>query len=170
MVRREQVDLVDARDRVVGSTSLEECLQKGLLHRAVAVVVSRSTGRVVLQQRSKKDAWHPGKWTLSCTGHVRKGESYAEAAARELMEEIGISADLTLLDRYLLPTMRENGLTEREWVALFAATSDAAVRIDPVELEGVKEFTPSGLKKMLSGGGLTPDSVILLAEFMRGRR
>jgi isopentenyl-diphosphate delta-isomerase len=169
LVRREQVDLVDARDRVVGSASLGECLQKGLLHRAVAIVVTRSTGRVVLQQRSKRDAWHPGKWTLSCTGHVRKGESYAEAAARELMEEIGIGADLTLMGRYLLPAMRGNGLTEREWVALFAATSDATIRIDPAELEGVKEFTPSGLKRMLSGDDLTPDSVMLLAEFMRRR-
>lgn len=132
-------------------------------------MVSRSGGGVILQQRSKKDDWHPGRWTLSCTGHVRKGESYAEAASRELMEEIGIRADLLLVDKYLLPAMRENGLTEREWVSLYAATSDAEPRIDPQEVEGVKEFAPRELKRMIGSGDLTPDSVILLGGFMRSR-
>ena len=169
MARGEQVDLVDARDRVVGSVTLAECLDRGLLHRAVAVIVTRRDGRVILQQRSRRDAWHPGRWTLSCTGHVRKGESYEVAASRELEEEIGIKAGLAPVKRYLLPPMRDNGMTEREWVALFAATSDAVVRIDPVELEGVKEFTEEELGEILDGGALTPDAVILLTEYLRTR-
>ena len=169
MAREERVDLVDARDRVVGSATLAECVDRGLLHRAVAVVITRRDGRVILQQRSKRDAWHPGRWTLSCTGHVRKGESYEDAASRELKEEIGIRAGLSAVKRCLLPPMRDRGMTEREWVALFEATSDALVKIDPVELEGVKEFTEEELGDMLDGGALTPDAVILLTEYLRSR-
>lgn len=170
MARDEPVDVVDAYDRVVGSSTVGECLDRGLLHRAVAVVVSRPDGRVVLQQRSRRDAWHPGRWTLSCTGHVRKGESYHAAAARELEEEIGIRAELSFLKKCLLPAMKEGTMTEREWVSLFAATSNSPVKIDPVELEGVKEYTLQGLRKVLAGDSLTPDAVILLTEFMRRSR
>ena len=80
----EELDLVDEEDRVVGSATIEECLVKGILHRAVAVLVIRRDGRFVLQQRSKSDLWQPGLWTLSCTGHVKGGETYASAASREL--------------------------------------------------------------------------------------
>ncbi len=169
MAREEAVDLVDDRDRVVGASTLRECLDRGLLHRAVAVVVSRKDGRVILQQRSRRDAWHPGMWTLSCTGHVKKGESYADAAKRELEEEIGVKADLTMVKKYLLPPMKEGGLTEREWVTLFSATSQARTTADPVELEGVGEFTREEVRKMLDGGSMTPDAVILMTEFLRGK-
>ncbi|MDG6985342.1 MAG: NUDIX domain-containing protein [Nitrososphaerota archaeon] len=169
MARDEVVDLVDAEDRVVGAATLGECLEKGLLHRAVAVMVSRMDGKVVLQQRSKKDSWHPGMWTLSCTGHVKKGESYATAASRELEEEIGVKADLRLLEKYRVPAMKENGLTEDEWVALFSAKSDDKLTVDPVELEGVREFTLAELRKMLEGDALTPDSVMLIRRFLSHR-
>lgn len=169
MALDEAVDLVDRKDRVVGSSTLGECLAKGLLHRAVAVVVSRPDGRVILQQRSKLDRWQPGMWTLSCTGHVKKGEAYHDAASRELNEEIGIRADLVLVGKFLIPPLRENGMTEHEWVSLFAAASSARLKVDPVELEEVREFSPTALERELVGGSLTPDSIILLKEYLRGR-
>ena len=167
MAGAEQVDLVDERDVIVGGTTVGECLEHGLLHRAVAVVVSRGNGKVVLQQRSWRDSWHPGKWTLSCTGHVRRGESYAGAAARELREELGIGPDIKPLKKFLLPPMREGGKTEHEWVMLFSASSDEEAKPDPIELEGVKDFTRDELGKMLEGGTLTPDAVTLLTDFLR---
>lgn len=163
----ERVEVVDKDDRVVGAATLADCLSRGLLHRAVAVAIARPDGRVILQQRSRRDAWHPGRWTLSCTGHVKEGETYAQAAARELLEELGIDAPLTPMRKYLLPTIRDGRLTENEWVTLFSATSDAKVDADPVELEGVKEFTSVELREMLEGEELTPDSVFLLSEYLR---
>lgn len=167
MAREEVVDLVDSEDRVVGAATLGECLERGLLHRAVAVMVSRTDGKVVLQQRSKRDHWHPGMWTLSCTGHVKKGERYADAASRELGEEIGVKADLKLVEKYHVPAMKENGMAEDEWVALFSAKSDAKLMIDPVELEGAREVTLRELRSMLEGDSLTPDSVFLIRKYLR---
>jgi isopentenyl-diphosphate Delta-isomerase len=170
LTKEEQVDVVDENDRVIGSANLGECLERGLLHRAVAVMVSRTDRKLVLQQRSKKDHWHPGLWTLSCTGHVKRGEPYTDAAERELGEEIGIAAELALVGKFLIPPMKEKGLTEHEWVALFSAVCDDPLRIDPIELEGAKEFTRSEVRRLLRGDTLTPDSVILLKEYFRRRR
>ena len=165
----ELVDLVDDNDRVVGAASVRECLEGGLLHRAVAVLDVRGSGRFVLQQRSRKDRWQPGLWTLSSTGHVKSGETYESAAARELEEELGIGARLSKLNKYLLPPISNGGLTEREWVTLYAGSSDSPVSVDPVELEGAEEFDLAGARKMIREGSITPDAAFLLEEYFRLR-
>ena len=164
----ELVDLVDEHDSVTGSGDIHEAVSRGLLHRAVAVLVIRGSGKYLLQQRSKNDRWHPGLWTLSSTGHVRRGESYGAAAARELMEELGLTARMSRQKKRLLPPIRSNGLTEHEWVTLFVARTDAPCKVDPVEVEGVTEVDGSQLRRMADGGLLTPDAVILLDDYLMG--
>jgi isopentenyl-diphosphate delta-isomerase type 1 len=160
------VDLVDAHDAVVGSSTIKKCLEKALLHRAVAVLVMRSNGRFVLQQRSKKDRWQPGLWTISSTGHVMRGEAYAAAARRELGEELGIEGTLIPVRKYRLPAISVGNLTEYEWVSLFTCRTDSRCKIDRTELESVKEVTEEELRSMLGEGPLTPDAKIILADYL----
>jgi isopentenyl-diphosphate delta-isomerase type 1 len=88
----EILDVVDADDLVVGAVDRREIHREGLFHRSVHVFVLDETGRIYLQRRSWKKEEHPGKWDSSASGHVRSGESYLEAARRELEEEIGVQA------------------------------------------------------------------------------
>ena len=162
----EIVDLVNEHDIVIGTASIRDCLEKGLLHRAVAVLVVRRNGEFLLQQRSKRDAWHPGLWTLSSTGHVKTGEAYDEAASRELREELGISARLARLGKRLLRPIQSGGFTEREWVVLYRTRTDKACSIDSEEVEGVKGVAASQLRTMIDDGSMTPDAVILLTEYL----
>lgn len=141
-----------------------------MLHRAVAVLVIRSTGEFVLQQRSRHDLWQPGLWTLSCTGHVKKGETYDAAAVRELEEEVGVKANLAIFKKFLLPPIHSAGFTEREWVAFYVARTDLPCRIDTTELEGVKEVDGPQLRLMLDDDSMTPDAVILLTEYLKHGR
>ena len=165
----EMVDLVNEQDIVIGTASIRDCLEKGLLHRAVAVLVVRSNGDFLLQQRSKRDKWHPALWTLSSTGHVKAGEAYDEAAARELREELGISASLARLGKYFLPPIQSGGLTEREWVTLYLTRTDKPCSVDREEVEGVREVPASRLRHMFNDGSMTPDAVILLSEYLQLR-
>lgn len=169
MAGEELVDLVDEHDHVTGSATVRRCLEGGLLHRAVAVIVTRSNGKVLLQQRSKRDGWHPGLWTISSTGHVKKGESYGEAAKRELFEELGLDARLRRTKKYLLPPISAGGMTEHEWVTLYTCRTDSECVIDPVELEGVKVVGGPELSKMLEGGPLTPDARLILTDYLGSR-
>lgn len=58
-------------------------MQWGVRRCAGIVVVARSTSRVLLLQRSDNGRWeNPG-------GHLEAGESFREAALRELQEETG---------------------------------------------------------------------------------
>lgn len=162
----EEVDLVDEGDSVVGSAPLSDCLARGILHRAVAVLVLRSNGSFVLQRRSKRDFWNPGLWTISCTGHVRRGESYPEAAARELSEELGLSSPLTPRFKLRLPPMKDRLVTEYEWVSFFTTDTNARVTPDPVELAGVKETSITELRRLIGEGKLTEDARILLQRYL----
>ncbi len=167
MAATETLDVVDTADRPVGTASLKDCLEKGLLHRAVAVVVVRSGGELLLQRRSTNDVWHPGRWTLSSTGHVKSGETYRQAAVRELSEELGIRSPLMQLCKLLLPKVRSRGLTEWEHVALFMCRTDQLAVVDHSELEEACALSVPDVRRMFSGRRLTPDAKRLLLEYFR---
>ena len=71
---------------------------------------------VVLQKRAAtKDVW-PGRFDASAAGHVRFGETTAEAA-REIDEELGLHVDvaeLQPLGRHRQEHVHESGLVDRE--------------------------------------------------------
>jgi len=83
--------VVDEKDRVIGKATREECHSSNrLIHRSVYVFLLDSEGRLFLQKRSSKKDLYSGYYTGSATGHVDYGETYEEAARRELKEELGI--------------------------------------------------------------------------------
>src|SRR5438477_9406801 len=86
----EWFDVVNDRDEVVGRPTRREVHARGLLHRAVHVLVFDANGRIFLQKRSMKKDMSPGLWDSSCSGHLDAGEDYDAAATRELGEEIGV--------------------------------------------------------------------------------
>lgn len=83
-------DVVNERDEVIGRASRREVHERGLMHRAVHVLVWDPAGRVFLQQRSLKKDTFPGAWDSSASGHLDAGEDYDACALRELREELGL--------------------------------------------------------------------------------
>lgn len=64
---------------------------------SVALIVENGEGKFLAQQRLKQPYY--GFWGRP-TGKIRWGETMAEAAERELMEETGLTADLTVAGFY----------------------------------------------------------------------
>jgi isopentenyldiphosphate isomerase len=91
----EYMDIVDDNDVVIGKTTQEEIYSKKLTHRIVHVmVVNPKTNKIYFQKRSEKKDFLPGFYCTSAGGHVQSGETYEQAAVRELKEEIGLSTPL----------------------------------------------------------------------------
>ncbi|MCX6708281.1 MAG: NUDIX domain-containing protein [Candidatus Woesearchaeota archaeon] len=114
----EEVDVVDAHDNVVGKAKREEAHRKGLLHRVVFVMLFDADGRLYVQQRSLKKDLYPGFFEGSLSGHVLSGESYMEAAERELHEELGVCVSPRHLKDIVLFGFHDD--EERVLVRLFA--------------------------------------------------
>lgn len=164
----EEVDVVDEDDHSLFVTTVEECKNKGLLHRSVAVFLRNSGRKILLQRRGLTDDWLPGKWTISSTGHVRAGENPETAASRELQEELGIAAEPAFILKQLLPKIPWKGKIEYELAFVFDAISDGAVTIDPAEVEEVRFLSLDECTFLIVNRpeDLTPDAVILFRKYL----
>jgi isopentenyldiphosphate isomerase len=90
MAADDLVDIVDDFDRVERVTTRVWMRRDNLRHRGVGIAVLDSEDRLLIHKRADdKDVW-PGYWDLSAGGVVASGESYLDAAHRELNEELGI--------------------------------------------------------------------------------
>lgn len=97
-----RVELVDPAGGPVGSSTVEVAHRApGRLHRAFSVFLRAPDGRVLLQQRAAVKTRFPLRWANTCCGHPEPGEDVAVAAARRLVEEIGVAGiELTEVGRY----------------------------------------------------------------------
>jgi isopentenyl-diphosphate delta-isomerase len=85
------VELVDADGTAAGSTTVEAAHQApGQRHRAFSVFLRDGDGQVLLQQRAATKTRFPLRWGNTCCGHPAPGEDVTAAAARRLVEEVGI--------------------------------------------------------------------------------
>ncbi len=89
-VSHELLDVVDENDVVIDTRTRGEIHARGLMHRAVHILVFNRAGQLFLQKRSMQKDEQPGKWDSSAAGHVDSGESYLDCARREIGEELGI--------------------------------------------------------------------------------
>ena len=132
----EMFDVVDADDRVVGGTTRGRVHAEGLRHRAIHILVFNTRGELFLQKRSPWKDKHPGKWDSSAAGHLDSGESYEAAARRELSEELGlpaaVSLGLPLEAAGELPATSDTGW---EFIRLYAARHDGPFRWPAAEIE-----------------------------------
>ncbi len=95
----EVLELVNKRDEVIGCTTRKDAHAKLLRHRAVHAFLFNDKGQLFVQQRSASKDTNPLKRGSSMGGHVDVGETYEQAAVRELREELGIH----IRERELLP-------------------------------------------------------------------
>lgn len=150
----EYLEIVDAGDQVIGRALRSECHgNPQLIHRVAHVLVFDRQGRVLLQKRAMSKDVQPGKWDTSVGGHLDLGETYAEAARREMFEELGIAGlPLTFLHAY---QMRSD--FESENVATFTAQHEGPFPFSAVEIEEVRFWTPQEIDAALLRAILTPN-------------
>jgi isopentenyl-diphosphate delta-isomerase type 1 len=125
----EILPIVDENDIEVGTARRSEIHRRAWRHRAVHIVVYNSRGQVLLQRRGLLKDTYPGYWDVSVGGHVGAGESYGDAAAREIREELGIEASLTRLEK--IPACAQTGW---EFVELFSCLHEGPFSPPPEEI------------------------------------
>lgn len=145
----ETVILVDEADRPLGAMEkIAAHRDGGRLHRAFSILLFSLDGQWLLQQRAPSKYHFPSLWTNACCSHPRPGEATADAAARRLREELGLS--LPLAERfsftYRAPCPAQN-LAEWEFDHVFTATlpPSLAPAPDPAEVAALRWLSPADL-------------------------
>lgn len=87
---------------------------KGLLHRAVHLLLFDRSGQILLQNRSSNVDHYPNMLSISLTGHVNAGESSMKAVRREIQEELGL--DPVKMNLEFLFTFRRDAVIKRDYI------------------------------------------------------
>lgn len=136
----ELFDVVDAADRVIGTAPRSVVHANRWLHRAVHIFVFNTRGELLIHKRSATKDEHPSVYNSSASGHLHAGEDYAAAAARELEEELGLTASLEFVHKFAA-----SPVTSYEFSVLYRAVTDAPPRFDPEEIECGAFYAPADI-------------------------
>lgn len=140
----EQVILVDPLDRPTGVMEKLKAHRRGLLHRAVSVLIFNSRHEWLLQRRAAFKYHSAGLWSNSCCTHPLPDETTEEAAQRRLAEEMGLYCPLSPLFCFTYRTALQNGLTEYEYDHVFIGHTDEMPSINTAEVSDWR-YIPSDL-------------------------
>lgn len=146
----EYVILVDSLDHPVGAMEKMEAHKRGLLHRAISVLLMDADGRVLLQRRALEKYHSGGLWTNTCCSHPRPGESPLDAANRRLGEEMGIECPLRHLFQFIYRAPLDHGLTEYELDHVFVGSFSGEPVLNTAEAMDYKWMDPIELTEDLT--------------------
>jgi isopentenyl-diphosphate delta-isomerase type 1 len=131
-VSQELLDVVDEDDNLITVKTRGEIHAKGLMHRAVHILLFNSKGELFLQKRSMSKDEQPGKWDSSAAGHVDSGEAYLDCARREITEELGIVAERPM---HALFKLSASALTGNEHCMVYRYTFDGPMVLQAEEID-----------------------------------
>ncbi|MGV6861859.1 MAG: isopentenyl-diphosphate Delta-isomerase [Putridiphycobacter sp.] len=143
----DQVVLVNHKDEVVGFENKLVAHQKGLMHRAISVLVFNEKGEWLLQKRAKDKYHSGGLWTNTCCSHPYPNESVENAAKRRLIEEMGLDVDVKFLYHFHYNIKVDNNLSENELDHVFIAKTNSAPQLNPDEASDFKYISTANLEK-----------------------
>ena len=140
----ELIDLVNDQDEVIGTIMKDEAHEKGIGHRIVVAFVFDEKERLLVQRRTEDKG---GLLDISIGGHVHAGESYDDAAQRELLEEFGLGVPLGFVGKFQIQdaAARAEGKSQVDFFAMYEAyliaEEVAAINLQEDEIESVIPMT-----------------------------
>jgi isopentenyldiphosphate isomerase len=159
----EIVQIVDENNVEIGAISRRLMREQNLIHRASYVLVFNGRDELFVQQRTLSKDIYPGYHDIAAGGVVVAGESYEEAAERELAEELGIR------DAPLLPCFDHYYEDERNrvWGRVFRCRHEGPITLQPEEVAGGRFMTLDQIMALSQLEPFTPDGIEILKR-LRG--
>jgi isopentenyldiphosphate isomerase len=158
----EIVDLVDEENRVVGRAPRREVRARNLLHRGVGILCRNSRREVYVHRRTATKDVFPALHDMFVGGVVASGESYAAAARREILEELGIDGPepRPLFEHLYL------GPLNRSWVAVYEVEWDGPIRHQESEVAWGAYMTMEDLLGKLDEWEFVPDGLEIFRAYI----
>ncbi|MFN5848641.1 MAG: isopentenyl-diphosphate Delta-isomerase [Chitinophagales bacterium] len=144
----EKVVLVNKNNEVLGLMPKVEAHEKGLLHRAISILLYNSKGEMLIQQRAKTKYHGPLIWSNAVCSHPRENEDFQDAAQRRLKEELNITCSLKEVYRFIYKAKDEQtGLIEHEYDVVYEGQFDGEIPFNPNEIESIRWIALSSLSQ-----------------------
>ncbi|MFF4582114.1 NUDIX hydrolase [Streptomyces sp. NPDC001373] len=156
----EWVERVDEHDRVLGVVERGEAVERRWLHRVATVVCRDPGGRFLVHRRPDDSPRFPGAYNWLLGGAVGVGETYEEAAGRELAEELGTSAPVELRFTFLC-----DGAVSPYWLAVHEALITGTPSPDVGEIAWWGWVEEASLPELMTTWPFVPDAVEAFARY-----
>jgi len=147
----ELLDIVNENNEIIGVEKRNKAHKNHLLHRAVIILIANNKNKFLLQLRKSTKKQYPLYWAGSVNGHVSSGDSFLEAAKKEMKEEIGIETELKFIDKFII-----DNKIEHEIVGVFFARYNGSFNFDMSEIEKINQIDVQELKDNMDNMKMTP--------------
>lgn len=141
------IDVVDERDRPVGTIERGRVLEEGKAFRVAHVWLVHQDS-LLLQQLGRHRRRHPLQWGSSVAAYLHAGETYSEAAERRLREELALHQPLRL---FTLTRMQDEESLKS--IALYlteVSRPDLPEIREPLHIETLRFWTRAEIERELA--------------------
>jgi isopentenyldiphosphate isomerase len=160
----ELVDVVDHDGRIVRTVTRREMRARRLPHRSTYILVFDPAGALFVHLRTGTKDVYPSHWDVCVGGVLGAGESFDAGAARELAEELGVSAPL----ERLFPFRWEDEANVVQGM-VYRAVHAGPFRLQPEEIVRGEFMALDEIEARSRREPYTPDGLAVLRDF-RARR
>ncbi|MEU5861865.1 NUDIX domain-containing protein [Nonomuraea sp. NPDC047529] len=128
---------------------------------ASTTVCRDPTGRILVLRRAEGHVRLPGHYDVMVGGGAGVGESYEDAAARELAEELGAVVPVRFLFKFLC----QGGISP-VWFGVHEAVIAGPLAADPSEIGWHAWLTEAELRKVVDRGPFVPGGREALRRYL----
>lgn len=146
----EKVVWVNEKDEVLGLVDKIYAHEKGILHRAISIIIFNKKGEMLIQQRAAKKYHSPLLWANACCSHPRENETYLDAANRRLKEELGFETTLEFLTHFTYKADVGQGMIEHELDHVFVGKYNETILPNPEEVCNYKWLSVEEITTILA--------------------
>lgn len=142
----EYLDLVNEKDEVIGKEDRDIIYKKNYRNfRVINIMIFTSDNKIIVPKRSSNRRVFPNCYDCSVGGHVSSGETYEEAAYRELKEELGIENVELQEIGYFNP----NELNTSSFSKMYKLVYDKELDYDKEGIQAIYYMTKEEISKMI---------------------
>lgn len=156
----ELVDVVDGEGATVAVVTRREMRAGRLPHRGCYVLVFDRHGALLVHLRTATKDVYPSHWDVCVGGVVAAGETFDQAAVREVREEIGVDARLEAL----FPFRFEDAATVVHGL-VYRARHDGPFRWQPEEVVRGEFLSLDAVAERAHRDPFCPDGLAVLARY-----
>ncbi|MCS7046540.1 MAG: NUDIX domain-containing protein [Gemmataceae bacterium] len=157
----ELVDVIDDAGRTVGVVTREEMRRRRLPHRCTYVLVFNHRNELFIHLRTPTKDVYPSHWDVCIGGVLAAGESFADGAAREVREELGIEA----APRELFPFRYADDRTVVQ-AMVYRLDHDGPFRLQPEEIVRGEFVGINSVERRAVANPFCPDGLAVLRHYL----
>ncbi|MDD4649318.1 MAG: NUDIX domain-containing protein [Desulfoplanes sp.] len=149
------VEVMDAKNTLLGVMPLPEVRRQRLFYRVAVVLIYNQENKLCLRKRKDTRMASPGRWDISIRTHLQIGEGSLDAACRKIREHLGEFRTMPVFGYTIQPTVE----TEDSFINIYTlkrfemqpycTTSEETLFVDRDELSGLLEHCPEHVTPLL---------------------